>query len=392
MKIGIICGYPIPIGMAATTRIFAYSKGLVASGAHVDVYSYTPNDFPSDKEINDMGIFDGVSYFYSYKRKKSKNKILHGLSILLSLLILGPKLYWKNKKTPYDAFIISTDGILPLSYLCFCNFFFKKKLIFIFDEYPTPIRGALKERLPKWKEFIYSVLLRRFTGYISMTRELLTYYQKIIYRPGIILSTITDTSRFEAYNIQNLNNNKVYTLTYLGNMELSKDNVDNIIYAFSLLTKKHNVLLNLFGTPQAKDKSKLKKIISDLNLNDKITFRFISYDNIPKILTESHILVSSQPRTKRAAGGFPTKLGEYLMSGRPTLLTDVGETSHFFKHKEHMFFAPPHDPISYAEQLDYIINNYDEALRIAAKGRELIIKEYSHLSAGIKIRNFLNQL
>ena len=29
MNIGIICKYPIPYGMAATTRIFSYSKGLL---------------------------------------------------------------------------------------------------------------------------------------------------------------------------------------------------------------------------------------------------------------------------------------------------------------------------------------------------------------------------
>ena len=38
--IGILCYYTFPEGMAPTTRIIAYSKGLCANGADVDVYSF----------------------------------------------------------------------------------------------------------------------------------------------------------------------------------------------------------------------------------------------------------------------------------------------------------------------------------------------------------------
>lgn len=44
MNIGIICKYPIPYGMAATTRIFSYSKGLLECGDKVDVWSIAPNN------------------------------------------------------------------------------------------------------------------------------------------------------------------------------------------------------------------------------------------------------------------------------------------------------------------------------------------------------------
>ena len=48
MKIAIICSYPLPYGMAATTRIFSYSKGLVALGADVEVISYMPSGIGID--------------------------------------------------------------------------------------------------------------------------------------------------------------------------------------------------------------------------------------------------------------------------------------------------------------------------------------------------------
>lgn len=61
MNIGIICKYPIPYGMAATTRIFSYSKGLLECGDKVDVWSIAPNNFNANN--NNEGVFNGISYF-----------------------------------------------------------------------------------------------------------------------------------------------------------------------------------------------------------------------------------------------------------------------------------------------------------------------------------------
>lgn len=145
-------------------------------------------------------------------------------------------------------FIISSDSLICLLYMRVLNILFKRKLIFIFDEYPTPIRGKLKNKIPFWKEVIYRVILSKYSGYISMTENLLKYYKKITDNPGIIISSITDVNRF--HNIIKKPINKTKKLIYMGNMELSKDNVDNILYALSILLRdNYDVHLYLFGKP-----------------------------------------------------------------------------------------------------------------------------------------------
>lgn len=391
MKLGIICGYPIPYGMAATTRIFSYSKGLAECGDNVDVCSVITTDHSLD--IENEGVFNHVSFFYSYRCKKASNKFLHMLELIYSLLISGYKLYKRGKNEKYDIFIISSDSICKLLYMRLTNLFFKCKLIFIFDEYPIPIRKKCKEKIPKWKKLAYKVVLNQYSGYISISNNLLSYYQNINNKPGIVIPSITDISRFKNICTKRRDNNTHYNIVYMGNMELSKDNVDNIIYAFAiLLLKGYNASLNLYGRPNARDKQKLDKIIKDEHLDSKVSFSYATYDMVPQILSDADILVSSQPMTVRADGGFPTKLGEYLMSGTPTLLTDVGETSTYFKNKTHLYFAKPESPKDFADKLVYIINNYDEALLTAKNGKEYIISTYSHSSAGKKIHEFLEQL
>lgn len=66
MNIGIICKYPIPYGMAATTRIFSYSKGLLECGDKVDVWSIAPNNFNANN--NNEGVFNGISMGHRTKR------------------------------------------------------------------------------------------------------------------------------------------------------------------------------------------------------------------------------------------------------------------------------------------------------------------------------------
>ena len=393
MKIGVVCGYPIPCGMAATTRIFSYTKGVVAKGGKAEVFSYIPSGINKDGYIEDSGYFEGVKYIYTYRRKKSKKYISKLLEVVYSLIKLPIELYKSNQKERFDAILVSTDTFYIQGYLALINLVLKAKLIFIFDEFPIPIRGKLAEKIPNWKIYAYKAVLKSYSGYVSMTQELLNYYQKISFHKGLVLSTITDTSRFDATSDVDLHKNiRCYKIVYMGNMELSKDNVDNILLSLTYIPNQYHYHLYLYGNPSPSDKNKLQKIIIDNNLSKCVSFDFVPYRDVPRRLKEADILVSSQPITKRAAGGFPTKLGEYLMTGKPVLLTDVGETSKFFSNHTQIFFAQPNSPEDFARELIYIFNNYTKALAVGKEGKTLIEKEFSHVIAGEKICNFIKAL
>lgn len=392
MNVGVICSYPIPYGMAATTRIFSYSKGLREVGDQVDVWSIVPTGFAPHLNTKNSGDFEGVSFFYSYKCRRYSDKFRHALEMLYSLLILGKKLQRRNKTFRYDVLVVSSDNIAILLYVLLSNFFLRCKLVFIFDEYPIPIRHKGKNRIPRWKEIAYKLILRFYSGYVSMTHNLLSFYQKLSFKPGIILSSIIDISRFVGIEKKVVKISPI-KLLYMGNMQLSKDNVDNILYAMSILLRDgYDVTLALYGKPNARDKAKLEKIIDGEKISERVCFHFASFDEVPAILASADILVSSQPVTVRAEGGFPTKLGEYLMSGTPALLTDVGETSQYFKDGVHMFFAPPHSPLEFAKKVEFIVDNYDFALKVARQARDYVEREYSHVAAGCKLHDFLQKL
>lgn len=392
MKIAIICSYPLPYGMAATTRILSYSKGLVALGTDVEVISYMPSGTGIDNLEDDNGELGGVKYRYAFRRKRTRNRIIRPFEVLWSLLLLMRYLIKNGGKSKYDAIIVSSDNLVILCYMAFVNIMLRTRLLFIFDEFPIPIRAKLKKAIPAWKRKAYSFILHFYSGYISMTDTLLKYYQNISFHKGVIVSSITDISRFEKLPAKVSIQPATFKIVYMGNMELSKDNVDNILLSLNYLKGRYSFHLFLYGNPSRANRNELLHIIKSNELSDYVTFDYVSYTEVPTILNEADVLVSSQPDTVRAAGGFPTKLGEYLMTAKPVLCTEVGEIAEYFVNKKEVYLAMPGSPEDFADKLSYIFDNYKEALLVGEAGKQKIMNNYSHYQAGNIIFNFIKSL
>lgn len=390
IKIAIVCKYPFPEGMAATNRIIAYSKGIIKSGGSVDVILMNATDIVKESKYPRYGSFEGINYYYPIGRYRFKNKLLHGFQLVAGILLSGFFLYSRASKERYSTLLISSDNNFILLYYSILGKLSGLKTVFIFDEFPTPIRARLKEKIPFIKTLAYKVSLMGIDGYISMTQHLLDFYCKIRKRPSIVVSSIIDLDRFE-----NVKSTKIMhrQICYMGNMQLSKDNVDNIVKAFALIADSDIGLeLVLYGDPSREDKIILERLVKDLNLTERVHFRRALYNDVPNILSQAYILVSSQPNTKRAMGGFPTKLGEYLCAGVPTLLTEVGEISNYITHMKHVFLVKPDDAQAYALMMQYIIDNYQQALQIAHEGKKQALEIGSNKSAGHKIIKFVSSL
>lgn len=395
MKIAVLHIYNFPYELAPTTRITAYCKGLKKLGVQVDIVSIVPKKCEEKEPL--IGECDGGTYYhFAYKSKCNmigfrgiSYRIKHRYCIFRALQFIKKS----HRKKPYDAIILSFDEPFQFNYIV--PFLYRLsgiKIIAIADEYPIPIRQYLKPAVPQSKLNQYKKIYRKIDARILMTSKLQEFYDsKISPKPTLILSTIVDTDRFKLINKVQSN---ISYLCYMGNMELSKDNVDNIIYAFNIIKEQFpDLFLYLYGAPSEKDKNMILQIIKKLDLEGRVLFKGkASYLDVPSILQGATILVASQPNTKRAEGGFPTKMGEYFMTGKPTILTDVGEISNYVKHQENAYMVVPENPYEYAKMISYVLNNYQEALNVAQNAKSLIYNKYSYEAAGKNIVNFINTL
>lgn len=390
MKIGILNPYHFPEGLAATTRIISYSKALLLQDVKCEIFSFA---WKIDTDLSGgEGIVEGIPFKYGHVTPPTRNK-LYKVIIDKRKNFTGTikNIEESHKKERFDFIILSFDAVPLFKYFCPKLKRMGIKMIFIADEFPEPIRH-LKEKVPEKDIAAYSKILNDIYGRIFMTESIRNFYDEINYSKNtLIFNSIVDVHRFDG-----LKKEKVCQpyLCYMGNLQLAKDNVDNIIRAFKILSPKFpNLILRLYGCPNPADLKIIEDLIAELNLNDKVKIMGrINYKEVPRVLYNAEILVTSQPQTKRAQGGFPTKMAEYMMTGNPTILTDVGEIHKYIKDGENAFMVEPCNPQKYAEKLEFILNNPQFSSRVAKEGKKYIINNFSVESAGKLLKSFFQSL
>ncbi len=386
--IGILCHYPFPEGMAPTTRIIAYSKGLCANGADVDIFSFAFLD-KEEKTLIDGKIGD-VKYHLSSVHHTS-NHLTNALKkyfwIKIKMII---DIYRANNVNKFLCLLISFDSLSYLLSFVPVLRLLGIRLVFIGDEFPPPIR-ALKSEVPKWQLMVYRFIHKFIDKRVLMTKKLEEFYNnKVSFKPTFLLNSIIDIERFTNVTPQEVD--RAY-FCYMGNMQLAKDDVCTIIRAFSIVSNDYlDIDLYLYGSPNKKDLMIVQSLIQQLKMENRIFVKGrAQYDQVPQILCNATALLTAQPQTVRAQGGFPTKLGEYMMSKRPIILTDVGEIHCYVQDEVNVLFVKPESPEEYAERIVYVLEHKDKMHQITENAYLLASNHYGNVAVTKSLLCFLEE-
>lgn len=391
MKVGVFTFFPFPKGLAPTTRIIAYCKGLQKNGCKVEVFSCRWN--PDNENIPLKGKVEGVPFQNSHLWHTKYGKLF---KVTIDKYLLYRNTIRNIKKShltePFDVFLVANDSVCLLSkYLPEFNKL-GIKTVFIIDEYPPAIQELKNEVPQSWLES-FKKIDKYFSGRVLMTEALRDYYnEKISVLPSHIMCSILDEGRFK--NVIPQKSEREY-LCYMGNLMLKKDDICTIIRAFCEIKDEFPGLdLHLYGNESTPEESQiLRALISEQGAQNRVFLKGrVDYEQVPAILAGATLLVTAQPNTKRAEGGFPTKMGEYMMTGVPMVVTDVGEISHYVTHKIDCYMVPSESPHKYAETLRYALTHEDESKQIAKQAYENAYQNYSSKEVGEALVNFLQQI
>lgn len=185
-------------------------------------------------------------------------------------------------------------------------------------------------------------------------------------------------------------------VVFCGNGANPKDGVDILIQSFKIFHDKYPTYkLYVIGPkPDCTEKDGNYELVRKLNATDFIIFEGLkTFEEVPQLLTDAKILALARPDSLQAQNGFPTKLGEYLLTGNPVVTTSVGEIPLFLKHLEHAVLAEPGDIIDFADKLCWVHDNYHKACNIGMKGQNLALANFNpkiELDKMIKVMNIKN--
>ena len=239
-------------------------------------------------------------------------------------------------------------------------------------------------------ELFRNEVIHHIDIFVIMTRTLINHFKSLSNNRGhyIHIPMTVDHMRFKFLLESSLE--KPYIL-YCGSLINSKDGVDILIKSFINISSFYPYLkLYLIGETHP-DISSQKKIIAEYNMNERVIHLGPKHrDEIPRLLKGAMVLALARPDSRLAQGGFPTKLGEYLATGKPVCVTRTGEIEDYLTDNFSAFLAEPGSVDSFTDALVRVLTDPANAARVGKNGRMIAEKHFNMDVQAIKLFNSLN--
>lgn len=363
------------IGEAWTNRLLCYAKGFASQGFRVKLLFLIPDKFRTNYKIEIPGVevvdlwrSDGfiskIHRLFSYIKNKTAIRDYISNGDICFMMDAGGLYVREINKSNKNVKIVIETTEHPKIRLRGINHFF-------------------------YRSFIKSIKAAEKVCVIS--KSLQEFYVNDI---GIdenrvcIINMFVDPIRFEGLTKQA----KSKYIAYCGSVGIVKDGVDVLIKAFAKFKKSYpDYHLEIYGTGLDDVMNQLLMLTTELQLNESVMFvGKVSPEDMPQKLFDSKILALARPDNLQNRNGFPTKLGEYLATGNPVVVTAVGEIPLFIKDRENGYLALPGDVDSFALKLSEAANDLENNLvNIGDNGKLLINKEFSYIENISKLINSL---
>ena len=374
MILSIINTMPIPSGHASVNRLLSYARGMVDIGEELRVLS------SAYSETNE-GIIDGVSY--------RNLRSMQGIIGLVGALIKMLKIIIKEKS---DAVILVSNSLLliyPLAFVCKCK---GTKLIQEKSEFPFVLmrKGLLAKT---WAWFYTSTTYKLFDGLIVMTKPLMDYFATKV-RKNCKMIEVPMTVDLERFSIKKSQDSKYGDyIAYCGNMAGNKDGVINLIEAFDIASKQLQgvKLLLIGGATTPGDLIRIKDFAKDKGDGRIVFYGKATREEIPHLLVNAKALALARPSSLQSTGGFPTKLGEYLATSNPVIVTAVGDIPRYLD-STNSFIVEPDNNQEFANKILSVFENYSAAIEIGKRGRVVAEQSFNYKVQAPRIHEFIKEM
>ena len=401
MNLVILTTVSFPVGMAPTNRIISYSKGIVNLGHNVKVICLIPTE-KEDGEIRNkkiLGEYEGIKYEYAPGVTSwsghGKNRITKLLLFVKGLVNSIKIIKKQNDSTGIDGLSIYTNSTFHIVFFYFVSRVLKIPYIREVSEYPNFIKRKQKDITHVIYRYFYEkYMYKLFDAMIIETKTLIKYYRPLLKKSAKILQVpmTVEPDRFIGIERKTLDTSKL--ITYCGNL-YEEDGISILIKAFKRVCDRFdNVKLILIGDIYNNPfYTKYKTLIKMLEIKDKVIFKGrLNRNEVPVYLCNSEVLVLASPTSLRSTGSLPSKLGEYLSTGNPVVVTGVGEIPDYLKDNVNAFIATPDSVESFAEKINYVLSHYEKAKKIGLNGRKIAVEYFNYMPQSQRIIDFVTKL
>ncbi len=351
----VCCGFGFPEGMAVTSRIKMFGKALIEEGVKFSVFhvggSYVSNDVP-------RGVWEKIEFEYFPMRVRSPgNALFRKFCNLAGLVKVLVRLVLMRRT---ERICIHTWE-WPLADFLFGLFGFTVVLQ-VNEWWPGRQRRAtFCQNKSSGTVVISSEIEKRLSRMLGSGKE----------RPFLRVPILIDAYAKE--KIRDVTEEKLPYFFWCGSPQGDgwRDIcflIDGVHQLYSRGGVVKMVLAGLFTEAvnrQLEEYMELKKIPTEL----VEVIGFISEDELHSYMhNASALMLPLWDDDERSICRFPTKLGEYLMSGTPVVTARVGDVSLYVHDREECFCYRCGDLHDFSVTIESVLNNVSTAKSVGQRG------------------------
>ena len=382
--------FTFPDGTASTNRVYTYAKGFIENGISAHVICFR-NDYL--EKYN--GEIDGIKYYHPFSQtNRSKSFIVRRCLKFFKYFKTLALLREINKAEKIIAVQVYSEDILTQLFGYFMAKITRTKLLIERSEHPLRNYNAtlIKKLVGKLRVTIETKL---YDGILCISSYLIDFYDSMGFnrKKMFLVPSTVDTERF-SHDLPSPFYFKY--ISYCGSLTTLKDGVNILIKSFAKISAKYpDLKLVLIGEADTeKEEMELKELAFRSVADEKkvIFTGRLSRNDIPAYICNAEVLALARPQSIVSDAGFPSKLTEYLATGKPVVVTKVGEIPVYLHDNENAFLSEPDSADAFADKLDFVLSNYKLACKVGQMGRDLTKTVFNYNHQAKRIIEFIESL
>lgn len=397
MKVFIVTKEAIPNGMAATNRIKCYARAIHEGGVECEVIvcGCTELNPQNVRNTEAEGLYEGVPFRYI----GGSTMDFHPTYIRLAgqvLRLWKTEQYLRRNMKKGDVLFLFLGGKVKRM-LRFMKIAKSNGAYCVRDLCELPYgTGAETEQALRLRKITLEKQFPRLDGIVSISDALLNLAKEYTL-PSCKHIKVPIMVEYEHYGIaEKPAAPEVPFIFHAGTLLQQKDGILGMVEAFGMAKQRLQKPIKYILTGNINSSShpeELRRLIDKYHIADSLEFvGYLNRDQIKKYLTHASLVISNRPKSQQDYYGFSTKVGEYLASGTPLIMTNWGEAVNWLEDGKSAIFTEPEDTVALADAIVRVFANPDESRRIGLAGQEVCRNSFDYHNWSKPLVEFLNQL
>lgn len=165
--------------------------------------------------------------------------------------------------------------------------------------------------------------------------------------------------------------------------------------SFALTVRDHpDATLEILGDDPGTDAiERLRMHAARLGIGERVTVPgAVDRPRVARAIGSAAVVALPRPKTPWSEAGLSAKLAEYLATGRPVVVTAIGDIPLYLEHGRSAWVVPAGDVAAFAAGLSAALADRARADAIGARGREVALRDFDARVIGPRLVAFLEAL